>query len=182
MAHVPKQCALLVLRPLLLPAACGACAAILYNGSQLPNLNHRSGRASSRITMAALGGLQAVHLLAPNRRSLHVQWAGFIKDYDGGTLMECRIHPSLPYADFPGKYCCCELLPCWLRSQRLRCAVGCTHSRRLVCKPCWQTGRGPPVSGAVPYTTRCRTAGMLAKQRAALEGEVKRYTTGDSLD
>ncbi|PRW60054.1 Histone acetyltransferase GCN5 [Chlorella sorokiniana] len=49
------------------------------------------------------------------------KWAGFIKDYDGGTLMECRIHPSLPYADFPG---------------------------------------------------------MLSKQRAALEGEVKRYTTG----
>ncbi len=32
------------------------------------------------------------------------QWAGFIKDYDGGTLMECRIHPSLPYADFPGEF------------------------------------------------------------------------------
>lgn len=49
------------------------------------------------------------------------KWFGFIKDYDGGTLMECRIHPTLPYATFPG---------------------------------------------------------MLAKQRAALEGEVKRYTTG----
>lgn len=33
-----------------------------------------------------------------------VQWAGFIKDYDGGTLMECRIHHSLPYADFPGEF------------------------------------------------------------------------------
>ncbi|KAI3436320.1 hypothetical protein D9Q98_002373 [Chlorella vulgaris] len=49
------------------------------------------------------------------------KWYGFIKDYDGGTLMECRIHPTLPYAGFPE---------------------------------------------------------MLAKQRAALEGEVKRYTTG----
>ncbi|KAL4424337.1 hypothetical protein ABPG75_001638 [Micractinium tetrahymenae] len=49
------------------------------------------------------------------------KWFGFIKDYDGGTLMECRIHPTLPYASFPD---------------------------------------------------------MLAKQRAALEGEVKRYTTG----
>ncbi|PSC71001.1 Histone acetyltransferase GCN5 [Micractinium conductrix] len=49
------------------------------------------------------------------------KWFGFIKDYDGGTLMECRIHPTLPYATFPE---------------------------------------------------------MLAKQRGALEGEVKRYTTG----
>jgi hypothetical protein len=24
---------------------------------------------------------------------------GFIKDYDGGTLMECVIHPKLPYTD-----------------------------------------------------------------------------------
>lgn len=24
-------------------------------------------------------------------------WAGYIKDYDGGTLMECTIHPRLPY-------------------------------------------------------------------------------------
>ena len=31
-----------------------------------------------------------------------LQWFGFIKDYDGGTLMECRIHPTLPYASFPG--------------------------------------------------------------------------------
>lgn len=29
------------------------------------------------------------------------RWSGFIKDYDGGTLMECRIHPSLPFVDFP---------------------------------------------------------------------------------
>ncbi|KAF6263907.1 histone acetyltransferase [Scenedesmus sp. NREL 46B-D3] len=27
------------------------------------------------------------------------RWVGFIKDYDGGTLMECAIHPKLPYTD-----------------------------------------------------------------------------------
>lgn len=27
------------------------------------------------------------------------QWVGFIKDYDGGTLMEYVIHPKIPYAD-----------------------------------------------------------------------------------
>ncbi len=31
-----------------------------------------------------------------------VQWHGFIKDYDGGTLMECHIHPHLPFTGFPG--------------------------------------------------------------------------------
>ena len=27
------------------------------------------------------------------------RWFGFIKDYDGGTLMECYIHPALDYTD-----------------------------------------------------------------------------------
>eukprot|EP00775_Hariotina_reticulata_P006085 gene6085-6325_t len=27
------------------------------------------------------------------------RWVGYIKDYDGGTLMECVIHPKIPYAD-----------------------------------------------------------------------------------
>jgi histone acetyltransferase len=26
-----------------------------------------------------------------------VSWEGFIKDYDGGRLMECKIHPSVDY-------------------------------------------------------------------------------------
>ncbi len=25
------------------------------------------------------------------------RWVGFIKDYDGGTLMECYIHPNMDY-------------------------------------------------------------------------------------
>jgi histone acetyltransferase len=29
------------------------------------------------------------------------RWAPFIKDYDGGTLMECIIHPRVPYAALP---------------------------------------------------------------------------------
>lgn len=29
------------------------------------------------------------------------RWHGFIKDYDGGTLMECHIHPSLPFTSIP---------------------------------------------------------------------------------
>jgi histone acetyltransferase len=27
------------------------------------------------------------------------RWVGFIKDYDGGTLMECYIHPGMNYLD-----------------------------------------------------------------------------------
>ena len=26
-----------------------------------------------------------------------IRWVGFIKDYDGGTLMECYIHPNINY-------------------------------------------------------------------------------------
>jgi histone acetyltransferase len=29
------------------------------------------------------------------------RWHGFIKDYDGGTLMECSIHPTLPFTEVP---------------------------------------------------------------------------------
>jgi histone acetyltransferase len=32
------------------------------------------------------------------------RWVGFIKDYDGGTLMECAIHPKLPYTDLVGMF------------------------------------------------------------------------------
>lgn len=27
------------------------------------------------------------------------RWKGYIKDYDGGTFMECLIHPSIDYCD-----------------------------------------------------------------------------------
>ncbi|GAB5362393.1 hypothetical protein AAMO2058_000792900 [Amorphochlora amoebiformis] len=30
------------------------------------------------------------------------RWAGYIKDYDGGTLMECRINKKANYLDIPG--------------------------------------------------------------------------------
>jgi len=29
------------------------------------------------------------------------KWIGFIKDYDGGTLMECVIHPTIKYLKIP---------------------------------------------------------------------------------
>lgn len=32
------------------------------------------------------------------------QWVGYIKDYDGGTLMEYVIHPKIPYADLVGMF------------------------------------------------------------------------------
>ena len=32
---------------------------------------------------------------------LMLQWKGYIKDYDGGTLMECAMHPKLTYTEFP---------------------------------------------------------------------------------
>ncbi len=30
------------------------------------------------------------------------RWVGYIKDYDGGTLMECVINPHVNYLDIPG--------------------------------------------------------------------------------
>lgn len=27
------------------------------------------------------------------------RWKGYIKDYDGGTFMECSIHPSIDYCN-----------------------------------------------------------------------------------
>jgi histone acetyltransferase len=37
--------------------------------------------------------------------SLLVQWYGYIKDYDGGTLMECILDERIPYTDFPSLIC-----------------------------------------------------------------------------
>jgi histone acetyltransferase len=34
------------------------------------------------------------HISMPKER-----WVGFIKDYDGGTLMECYVHPGVNYLD-----------------------------------------------------------------------------------
>lgn len=36
------------------------------------------------------------HVVMPKER-----WVGFIKDYDGGTLMECYIHPAVDYQNIP---------------------------------------------------------------------------------
>ena len=50
------------------------------------------------------GLFASVALALPRNVSRHVpaQWVGWIKDYDGGTLMECVINSKLPYTDFPG--------------------------------------------------------------------------------
>lgn len=150
------------------------------------------------------------------------QWFGFIKDYDGGTLMECRIHPTLPYATFPGKWSSapgraqlgpvpagspadwragCQLrqeAASWARLWRRtdsgfgrqkaawvagaidayisRCRLGtstcCVHFPCMAGASC-----GAQSIKSSPRAPPC-PAEMLAKQRAALEGEVKRYTTG----
>lgn len=52
------------------------------------------------------------------------RWVGFIKDYDGGTLMECIIHPKVPYTDLVNLFrvsdggccgsCCCSGLHEWV--------------------------------------------------------------------
>lgn len=31
-------------------------------------------------------------------RMLQERWKGYIKDYEGGTMMECYIHPRLDYS------------------------------------------------------------------------------------
>lgn len=37
------------------------------------------------------------HIAMPKER-----WVGFIKDYDGGTLMECYVHPGIDYLNVSG--------------------------------------------------------------------------------
>jgi histone acetyltransferase len=44
------------------------------------------------------------------------QWVGYIKDYDGGTLMEFAIHPAIPYADLVSMFKvrrCGAARACW---------------------------------------------------------------------
>lgn len=47
------------------------------------------------------------------------RWVGYIKDYDGGTLMECIIYPKLPYTDLVtairvrlALLACCQRISC----------------------------------------------------------------------
>lgn len=47
-----------------------------------------------------------IHTMLPYHRVTekvlrNAQWVGYIKDYDGGTLMECVIHAALPYLGLP---------------------------------------------------------------------------------
>lgn len=69
-------------------------------GGQCGAACYASIAAACAAPAVARANVQFHHSTAQHPNVL--QWAGFIKDYDGGTLMECRIHPSLPYADFPG--------------------------------------------------------------------------------
>lgn len=126
-----------------------------------------------------LCALAAAHASCPRHPLAFVllyslQWFGFIKDYDGGTLMECRIHPTLPYAAFPGALH--DALGGWAWQAAALCGPGAAriipavHPRRAPCAP----GHTP----ALPPHQRTPPADMLAQQRGALEREVKRYTTG----
>ena len=48
---------------------------------------------------------------------LCIRWVGFIKDYDGGTLMECYIHPALDY----------------LNVRTFIYFIGLSHTDRIIC-------------------------------------------------
>lgn len=66
----------------------------------------------------------AVHVLQGFTKEITMpreQWVGYIKDYDGGTLMEYVIHPKIPYADLVNMFkasaeqcslCCTAHHPC----------------------------------------------------------------------
>ena len=47
--------------------------------------------------LTALSQVLLMHLL---------QWLGWIKDYDGGTLMECRLSGRIPYIAVPNMLKC----------------------------------------------------------------------------
>jgi hypothetical protein len=42
-----------------------------------------------------------LHLAAAAAAARLHRWYGYIKDYDGGTLMECSMQPHVPYATLP---------------------------------------------------------------------------------
>lgn len=86
------------------------------------------------------------------------QWLGFIKDYDGGTLMECRIYHEVNYTDVPGmvkaqravRYRCSPLSTlsacscCSRRAMyRLLCASCSKCPSPATCMRAWTTVKGP---------------------------------------
>jgi histone acetyltransferase len=73
-------------------------------------MNHTKAAARDRDSLTALltyADNNAVGYFAKQGFSRELstpreKWGGYIKDYDGGTLMEGLIHPKLPYTDLPG--------------------------------------------------------------------------------
>lgn len=104
------------------------------------------------------------------------RWFGYIKDYDGGTLMECRIHPTLPFTGFQ------EMV----RAQRgaLDAQVRLYTSGHVVHPGIgrWKEGRGGPVPiESIPGVieagwTPAVAAGGAAPFRLALGGALVEAT------
>ena len=47
---------------------------------------------------------KATESIHPPSQTLNMpreRWVGYIKDYDGGTLMECYVHPTIDYTAVP---------------------------------------------------------------------------------
>ena len=64
------------------------------------------------------------------------RWAGFIKDYEGGTLMECIINRHIDYLDIPGmikrqKQCLIEKI-----KERSSSHIVYEVRAGTVCRPC----------------------------------------------
>ncbi|KAH7577611.1 hypothetical protein JRO89_XS01G0275100 [Xanthoceras sorbifolium] len=64
-----------------------------YNFTVLRKEREKRRRALSKVLDAPTEGFTKEIYLEKDR------WHGYIKDYDGGILMECKIDPKLPYTD-----------------------------------------------------------------------------------
>ncbi len=57
--------------------------------------------------------MQTGMLQQPVFQTAPLQWLGWIKDYDGGTLMECRLSGRIPYIAVPNMLKCVPARGSW---------------------------------------------------------------------
>lgn len=132
------------------------------------------------VSTVRAGGLTP-HVHLPQISMPLARWKGYIKDYDGGTLMECKINQKVNYLDTPGayiSYACMRMhgaLAISLRPNRPREHTQLethnthtnTHAHSIIFRTCRHACR--------------RTLGMIKRQREAVYQRIKQVSNTHSV-
>ena len=112
------------------------------------------------------------------------RYLGYIKDYEGATLMECELNPRIPYTELSHiikkqkEVCVCTLPRGFLCSVHVGYARVCGGARVWMCAVCpcvcvWEVGPGP-------WFLLC-LVGMLGGAAPGFRGRGSNCTSGRAV-